>query len=218
MAGYKCPFCQHFIAVDGSTASERNISFSRDDDFLPGRNILMLTFVHCPNCERYVIKAKSTYASKDKFIVDINPSYVYTSYPDYIPQPIRSDYEEACAISNLSPKACATLCRRCLQGMIRDFWGIRKDRLADEIFALKDRIPPTQWQVIDAVRQIGNIGAHMEKDVNLIIDIESDEAEKLILLIERLMQSWYIEREAERQLFDGIMTIKEESQAKRKAK
>ena len=34
-----------------------------------------------------------------------------------IPQ-LMDDYEEACAIVNLSPKASATLSRRCLQGMI----------------------------------------------------------------------------------------------------
>jgi hypothetical protein len=46
--------------------------------------------------------------------------------PDYIPEQIKDDYYEACSILNLSPKASATLARRCLQGMIRDFWGITK--------------------------------------------------------------------------------------------
>ena len=44
-------------------------------------------------------------------------------FPDYIPQQIREDYVEASKIKELSPKASATLSRRCLQGMIRDFWG-----------------------------------------------------------------------------------------------
>ena len=49
--------------------------------------------------------------------------------PDYIPQVIEQDYTEACRIRDLSPKASATLARRCLQGMIRDFCGISKKRL-----------------------------------------------------------------------------------------
>ena len=40
-------------------------------------------------------------------------------FPSYIPQPLLDDYEEACAIRDLSPKASATLARRCLQGLIR---------------------------------------------------------------------------------------------------
>jgi hypothetical protein len=37
--------------------------------------------------------------------------------PDYIPKAIRDDYYEACAICELSPKASATVIRRCLQGV-----------------------------------------------------------------------------------------------------
>src|SRR6266542_6816273 len=42
-------------------------------------------------------------------------------FPDYIPTGIIRDYEEACEIVNASPKASATLSRRCLLGIIRDF-------------------------------------------------------------------------------------------------
>ncbi len=45
------------------------------------------------------------------------------------------------------------------------------------------------------MRKIGNIGAHMEKDINLIVDIEEGEAQALIELIELLFEEWYIERE-----------------------
>jgi hypothetical protein len=47
---------------------------------------------------------------------------------------------------------------------------------------------------IDAVRSVGNIGAHMEKDVDLIIEIEPGEAQMLIELIEMLFDEWYVER------------------------
>ena len=46
------------------------------------------------------------------------------------------------------------------------------------------------------MRKIGNIGAHMEKDINLIVDIEEGEAQALIELIELLFEEWYIERES----------------------
>jgi hypothetical protein len=102
----------------------------------------------------------------------LRPSSLALVFPDYVPAPIRQDYEEACKIRNLSPKASATLSRRCLQGIIRDFKGIVKKRLVDEIDALRDEVDPDTWAAIDAVRQIGNIGAHMEKDINEIIDVE----------------------------------------------
>lgn len=114
--------------------------------------------------------------------------------PDYIPRPITADYYEACRIRDLSPKASATLARRCLQGMIRDFWKITKDRLKDEIDALEGQVDPLVWAGIDAVRSVGNIGAHMEKDISVMTEVEADEAQLLIGLIERLIDDWYVDR------------------------
>ena len=91
--------------------------------------------------------------------------------------------------------------------MIRDFHGIIKSRLFDEIEALQDKIPAEHWRVIDSIRKIGNIGAHMEKDVDLIIDIDKDEADKLIKLIELLMRDWYINRYEQQKLYDEINDI-----------
>ena len=108
-------------------------------------------------------------------------------FPDYVPKPIIDNYTEACQICELSPKASATLSRRCLQGIIRDFWGVKGRNLADEINQIKDKVDPLIWEAIDSVRKIGNIGAHMEKDINLVIDVEPKEAVALIELIETLI-------------------------------
>ena len=119
--------------------------------------------------------------------------------PDYVPAVIVADYKEACLIAELSPKASATLSRRCLQGMIRDFWSVSKGRLADEIDAIKDKIDELAWKAIDGLRKMGNIGAHMEKDINVIVDVDPNEAKLLIGLIETLVDDWYVTRH-ERQL------------------
>lgn len=123
--------------------------------------------------------------------------------PGYIPRQIREDYEEACNIRDLSPKASATLSRRCLQGMIRDFCKISKARLVDEIDELRRQaeagiaVPGVlvdTVSAIDAVRSIGNIGAHMERDIDVIVEIDPGEAQTLIALIELLFREWYVAR------------------------
>jgi hypothetical protein len=133
--------------------------------------------------------------------------------PDYIPSAIRQDYKEACLIRVTSPKASATLSRRCLQGMIRDFHGEKKDRLVDEINAIRDRVDPLTWQAIDALRRIGNIGAHMEKDVDLIIDVDPNEAQALIGLNEMLFKEWYINREERKKGLEAIIDAANTKQA-----
>lgn len=133
----------------------------------------------------------------------LRPESLSKPQPDYIPRQLRDDYFEACRIRNLSPKAAATLARRCLQGIIRDFWKIKKRRLVDEIQALKEDVDDSLWQAIDAVRKVGNIGAHMESDVNTIVDIEPEEAHKLIGLVEILFEECYAARhQRQRRLAD----------------
>lgn len=128
-------------------------------------------------------------------------------FPEYIPKALLEDYKESCLIKNKSPKASATLSRRCLQGMIRDFWGIKKKRLFDEIAALEETVDDQTWQAIDAVRKVGNIGAHMEADVNLIIDVDPEEAALLIWLIETLFEEWYIKRYEKDQKMQKIIEL-----------
>ena len=225
MAGFICPYCGMTMSINSDTHFIQHPAFNLTSGINYGRSdreyhdgTVAIEFYKCPNCKEYTIFA----TGKGKSVIDVNvnirPRSMAKQYPDYIPQQIREDYEEACAILFLSPKASATLSRRCLQGMIRDYWGITKNRLIDEIFALKDKIQPDLWEAIDNLRQLGNIGAHMEKDVDLIVDIDPGEAEKLIKLIELLIKEWYINREERKNLFDDILQINATKQATRKVK
>lgn len=134
------------------------------------------------------------------FSAQVIPMSAARPQPKYIPAVLVEDYTEACLIRDLSPKASATLTRRCLQGMIRDFARIVKPRLIDEIQALTaavedgsaDRaITVESVSAIEHVRGIGNIGAHMEKDINTILPVDPGEAQAMIELVEMLFDEWY---------------------------
>ena len=142
-------------------------------------------------------------------------SVIIKKYPDFIPQQIREDYEEACGVLDISPKASATLARRCLQGIIRDFYKINKYRLYDEIEELRGYVSSDVWKAIDSVRKIGNIGAHMEKDVNTIININKDEAQSIICLIEYLFDYTYINRNKTEELLKTVNEISKDKQEQR---
>ena len=60
---------------------------------------------------------------------------------------------------------------------------------------------------IDHVRSIGNIGAHMQKDVDLIIDIDPGEAQALIELIEMLFVEWYVAQKQRQDRFARVASI-----------
>jgi len=67
---------------------------------------------------------------------------------------------------------------------------------------------------IDHVRAIGNIGAHMEKDMNLIVDVDPDEAQVLIALTELLFDEWYVARDTRKQRLTklGVIAAEKEQQ------
>lgn len=210
MSGFRCPFCGITMARNHSTM--RCFYFNFDSGingvFFENGPCLELNIYRCPDdlCGKESVFAIGKNGYIEGKTVLIHPSSRAVQFPEYIPKSIRQDYEEACSISNQSPKASATLARRCLQGMIRDFWGIKKNRLIDEIAGLQGKIPASQWAAIDALRKIGNIGAHMEKDVNEIIDVDPGEADRLIMLIELLIDKWYIARHEETELLEHIVT------------
>ena len=183
---WTCPFCNHDAMIHPNSPDYYRVS-GHIGTTKYGDQMVIAVAIICPNpeCQEYTLSAgiwgavhnqsvgryQSTGESHRKW--QLVPSSEAKVFPDYIPQVILDDYYEACLIKNLSPKASATLSRRCLQGMIRDYWGIAKRRLKDEIGALQEKVDPLMWQAIDAVREIGNIGAHMEHDIDHVIDRNS---------------------------------------------
>lgn len=218
---YTCPFCNSSVAVTDETQRAEQVYFN--DNMFRGtgshtspewNNAFLICMRHCPTCNNVSLQATGIY-DLEGFNIPLYPTSLAKQFPDYIPNAIKEDYEEAYSILSLSPKASATLSRRCLQGMIRDFWQIKPGRLFDEINAIQSKVSPAQWKAIDSLHSLGNIGAHMEKDVNEIVEIDDGEAEKLIKLIELLMEKWYIARHDEEELLNEIVEIKNEKKSKK---
>lgn len=230
---WKCPFCSQIQIV-----GEANYSHG----FIPlfvgknkhGRIGLSYSAIACLNTDCQEISLNVglyNYANyhgpaqdAPKTLIQnypLRPESSARVFPEFIPAPLRQDYLEACRIKTLSPKASATLARRCLQGIIRDFCGISKGTLDAEIKALEaalsagkapQGVTHESIEAIDHVRKIGNIGAHMEKDINLIVDIDEGEAQALIDLIELLFEEWYIEREQRIERLARLKAIRDEKE------
>jgi hypothetical protein len=234
---WHCPYCNSKQTVSRGKYSSYNGRFWLGETS-DGPNGFTISAIGCsnPTCKKTTVNilygSISTY-SDGKFYqftaVELEkrliPEMAGKPQPDFIPIAIRQDYYEACQIRDLSPKASATLARRCLQGVIRDFCGISKNRLIDEISALREAVDGGQApqgvtadtvDAIDHVREIGNIGAHMEKDINVIVDVEPHEAMYLIELIESLFDEWYVARERRSQRFKVLGEIAEAKKAAKK--
>lgn len=201
---WTCPHCERAVTISDERLTSNTHTLSIENAI--GRRTLHSLFIVCPNpeCKKFTLTValhESQFVpGRERLVKKLQewpliPHSASKHFPDYVPRAIREDYGEACLIRDLSPKASATLSRRSLQGILRDFWKVKPGRLVDEIEEVKDRIDEVTWDAIEAVRKLGNIGAHMEKDINVIVDVDPEEAALLIGLVETLLKEWYVARE-----------------------
>lgn len=230
---WKCPYCGHAQVITEERYRTEDIHFWLKG-WKHGHPALRAELIACANneCEELTLGVQLlTFVTRDVDQLEYRAAFKHwgllpassaKSQPDYIPQPIRTDYYEGCAIRELSPKASATIIRRCLQGMIRDFCGISKRRLIDEIRELRERVNhgrappgvlPDTVDAIDQVRKIGNIGAHMEADINVIVDVDPNEAQVLVELAELLFEEWYVAAELRKRRLEKLSIIADENKA-----
>ena len=218
MAGFKCPYCKEIIHANDNTSKTFAVSF---DELFYGSTVeanwAMLTVRKCSNdaCLRHSLHIAGT-RKGDFSGLDMSwPPNSFNQYPAFVPEQIRQDYQEACAIRVLSPKASATMSRRCLQGMIRDFHGISKESLHQEITALTGKVDDEVIKALLSAKSIANIGAHPEQDINLILDIDPGEAETLTALVELLIDEWYVARDRRSKLLKDTRDIFAHKEAER---
>ncbi len=106
--------------------------------------------------------------------------------------------------------------------MVRDFCGVKAGTLFKEIEKLREAVEAgtapsgvliDSVDAIDHVRGVGNIGAHMEKDINHIVPVDPDEAQLLIELIESLFEEWYVARNKRNERLEKIKAVAEAKKA-----
>jgi hypothetical protein len=227
---WRCPFCNHQAVIhdgEGGTLSSFRHEFGHNNKY--GYQAIRGRVIVCPNdnCKEYTVEISLhnhvqtpphnwTDQMPAKRVWSLIPESEAKVFPSYIPEAILADYREACLICNQSPKASATLSRRCLQGIIRDFWKIDETNLAAAVNAVRGRMDSDTWEAIDSVRQIGNIGAHMEEDINLLIDVAPEEARLLIGLIETLLSDWYVAKHDRQQRMLKLKEVAEQKKGLRK--
>ncbi len=163
--------------------------------------------MNCPNpkCGKKIIDIASgqeginnRYLGKIEWRQTVRP-FVPNRPP--VPQEVEiifaSDYNEACLILTLSPKASAALSRRCLQNILREKAGVKKGNLANEIQEVIDgkTLPSHLSESIDAIRNIGNFAAHPLKSTSTgeVVDVEVGEAEWLLDVIEALFDFYFVQ-------------------------
>lgn len=213
---WRCPYCgtDQSLTDEGMQAGIADLTAENAD----GPRRLVVKFMVCPDptCRRFSLDAslhlltvagKRAYTGRHLKTWNLVPPSRARSFPVAIPRHILEDYHEACLTIDLSPKVASALARRCLSGMLRDFWSVQPGSLSDEFRQIKGTADPLTWEAIESVRTTGLIGARMESEGAEVQETEPGEARLLIGLIETLLQDWYVGREARRARLAEIKQI-----------
>jgi hypothetical protein len=220
MSEWQCKFCGISCNLPEEQVQRSGTTLLTENAL--GPQIFFLNITVCPNTSCRQLHAELIMYSlvKDQFGTlgpaehpsqrwPLIPAADAKPVPPYVPEHIAIEYQQACQVKQFAPNAAATLARRCLQSMVRDFWGVKRHFLAEELDAIEDRIDPETLDTILAVRHQGHIGKHMEKGVNLIIDTDAEEVDVLLGLIEFLLEDWYVARHQRQERLQKIKGLKD---------
>jgi hypothetical protein len=202
----KCPHCSEKLRFEDALygISPRGVAggyqghSSTYDCFVHGaREIVQVFAVGCPGCGKPVISIGGK-------------SEQWSAYPAYPRSPLRpvpaevraedksvtGDYEEAALLLSLSPKASATLGRRCLQTLLVKKAGAKPDDFLNTQIdgVLKSKaLPEYIAENLDAIRHYGNFSVHpMFTKVGEIVDVEPGEAEWTLGILDDLFDHYYV--------------------------
>lgn len=212
----KCPHCLVNFHVTERTAMNFSLTMAGHIRIhFIGKDVdgyWWLEKTDCPACERVILRL----ISSDE-IVDESPVHSYSKLPGgtehavlvrpkavnrvpvpaQVPPEFARDYLAACRVIVDSPEASAALSRRCLQQILRDKAQVQHpNNLAEAIKEVvnSSRLPTDLANSLDAVRNIGNFGAHPNKSLNTgeIVEVEPGEAEWSLEVIELLFDYYFV--------------------------
>jgi hypothetical protein len=199
-----CPHCNKAVKIDWQYNDPIKIVDKETAYFI----------IHetCPNCDDSIIYYSLCKYTKDVYYtinedengvfdivseILIYPNRKEFEYIKLIPTKYVEDYNEAKEVISISPKASAALSRRLLQHILRGEFNIKEKSLSLEIgkFIQLQGIPTHIAEAVDAIRVVGNLAAHPEKEQNTgnIVNVEPGEAEWLIEVIEALFDFTFIQ-------------------------
>jgi hypothetical protein len=212
---WQCPECGLEVQVSGDHEQQAMVRI--DSDQPSAGRLFNLSVFACPNRLCSAMHASVVMHGLDRDPAgrvratdrplrawELLPGPEGRRLPPVVPEAIALEFSQASRILEISEPAAATLARRCLQALIRDFWNVKKGFLSDELNAIRGQIDPEVWEAIETVRDTGNIGKHFEKGANLVVDADPNEPAVLLRLIEYLVEEWYLARHRRQQRLAAI--------------
>lgn len=132
----------------------------------------------------------------------------YPPCPPEVPTHVRRDYEEASLVLDLSPNSAAMLIRRALGTVLREEAGASQKLLGKQVPEVLNsgELSTSLATSLEAIRNLGNLGAHLKRDIatDEVIDVTKSEAEWLIELLGALLDHYYVRPAQEKRQIERL--------------
>jgi hypothetical protein len=189
-----CPYCS--IAYHGEIMQDFTTSPVMAGEYW------VIILRKCPSCKKvnlsmevYRLNFLNVYVREASILIYPRTASRSPCSPD-VPQEFAEDYNEACIILELSPKASAALSRRCLQHVLREKGKVKHGNLNNEIDEIlkSNSLPSHIAESLHAIRAIGNFAAHATADIKSgeILPVEVGEAEWTLDILDSLFDHYFI--------------------------
>jgi hypothetical protein len=220
---WTCPYCKQSSQLEESEIRRQFLTYEEGDGDGGTQNVkAILEAKPCHNRLCLRVTVETTLDSIDPS--PINPRIAKRihhhqypelknsgpEYPNCVPKILQQELKEAYLICKISAKSSATLSRRCLQWILRDYFQTAPARLVDEIKSIKNhsKISKDLFDALNGIRDIGNVGAHPEDDVNVMVDVQENEAEDILAVIDLLITETYIADDTASKKYQSIQTAR----------
>lgn len=205
----------------------RNANLCIESDYLSVKIIKIFT---CPACENITIFSYSA----GNFIEEDNHNPEYELLRKYrrvlllapkkqfhhaIPKSISDVINQAASVLESSPRASFILCRAVLEEICNDF-NIPSEATNEKgktfFVTLKDRLkklfnqekaPEDLIAVIEAIRELGNEGAHSDH-ITFSRQVKAQDADDLILLVNYVIEELYINKYRQKEADETLNNLK----------
>lgn len=202
----QCPHC--CIKIHLPIEKTEVWKIENNEEELLGHRI---SYGHCPACNKLIVIREQgqikniPHTNSNSFDRDLKniqqevlyPKKIYRKVATEIPENYRKDVLEAWSILDLSPKGSAVLSRRILEEVLENEFNIQDKNLGKKIekFLNNKDVPSIVREMIDAIRHIGNFGAHPKENIytSKIINVSEEEAELLINLLDELFDFVFVQ-------------------------
>jgi hypothetical protein len=182
---------------------------------LPGiGSMVSLDFMYCANdaCKELVIRVHEESHLPPHVVEDrdsltwtwfARPRSVRRSIDALIPEPFRTDYVEAAAILDASPRMSSVLSRSLLADLLEEYAGLDDFSLNARIKSFREdtKHPANLREGMHHFREIADFGAHTQKnDQAQIISVTREDAEWMLDFIDRVFDYFIVSPEKDRQM------------------